>query len=449
MEIKCPKCEAALELPDEAVGAKVQCPFCHEKFLGKEPAAFVLQPARQREGVSVEQGTLSPQNRQQDFIERGMRALGEKILSFSGDEIEKVRSFLKHLIVMLNSEDEYAPKLSADQRFLSVEVVDVIKSPMGMLFVVDCPTTSNAALAKFIENQFRFGSPTIWQNLPGRRGVGVLYRSDKLCGRISSDDFMERNAWRRFSSDTETLPMLFGVDFLNRDLVVDLGRMNVVYCTGADTYAQKCFLQTALDGICSCRTPRQVEFLYLDFMGDAPQLDERYGKKEHIDTLEDGKGSALTALSVVEAEIKRREELRNSSCYDSYGECARERALSRYVAIIAMDGREIKESSHEVFNKICELLCIDGKGSDWSLKDLGVHIVLVDYGPLDAEGLPDCVHGIDGVGFVCRNRHDAFSSIMMMGTDDAMSGRIGGESDGVYRSPEGEVCPFVGVVDNA
>ena len=27
MEIKCPKCGEALELPDEAVGAKVQCPF--------------------------------------------------------------------------------------------------------------------------------------------------------------------------------------------------------------------------------------------------------------------------------------------------------------------------------------------------------------------------------------------------------------------------------------
>ena len=34
MEIKCPKCDEALELPEEAVGAKVQCPFCGMIFTG-------------------------------------------------------------------------------------------------------------------------------------------------------------------------------------------------------------------------------------------------------------------------------------------------------------------------------------------------------------------------------------------------------------------------------
>ena len=40
MEIKCPKCKEALELPEEAVGAKVQCPFCGDTFIGP----LVLKP---------------------------------------------------------------------------------------------------------------------------------------------------------------------------------------------------------------------------------------------------------------------------------------------------------------------------------------------------------------------------------------------------------------------
>ena len=38
MEIKCPKCKEALELPEEAIGAKVQCPFCNEVFIGTRPS---------------------------------------------------------------------------------------------------------------------------------------------------------------------------------------------------------------------------------------------------------------------------------------------------------------------------------------------------------------------------------------------------------------------------
>ena len=38
MEIKCPKCKEALELPEEAVGAKVQCTFCNEVFIGTRPS---------------------------------------------------------------------------------------------------------------------------------------------------------------------------------------------------------------------------------------------------------------------------------------------------------------------------------------------------------------------------------------------------------------------------
>ena len=44
MTIHCPNCKEALELPESAVGAKVSCPFCGEKFIGEEEV-LVLKPA--------------------------------------------------------------------------------------------------------------------------------------------------------------------------------------------------------------------------------------------------------------------------------------------------------------------------------------------------------------------------------------------------------------------
>ena len=74
MEIKCPKCGEALELPEEAVGAKVQCPFCGDTFIGP----LVLKPC----GESKPQVRISPFERYLSMFRNiqddnsGRRALG-------------------------------------------------------------------------------------------------------------------------------------------------------------------------------------------------------------------------------------------------------------------------------------------------------------------------------------------------------------------------------------
>jgi len=44
MEIKCPNCEEELDLPDSAVGKKVQCPFCAHVWV--DTPAIVLSPVK-------------------------------------------------------------------------------------------------------------------------------------------------------------------------------------------------------------------------------------------------------------------------------------------------------------------------------------------------------------------------------------------------------------------
>lgn len=46
MEIKCPICGEAVELPEAMVGVKVRCPLCSGVFIAEEEEISLLQPAR-------------------------------------------------------------------------------------------------------------------------------------------------------------------------------------------------------------------------------------------------------------------------------------------------------------------------------------------------------------------------------------------------------------------
>ena len=46
MEIKCPICGEAVELPETMIGVKVRCPLCEGVFMAEDEEIFLLQPAR-------------------------------------------------------------------------------------------------------------------------------------------------------------------------------------------------------------------------------------------------------------------------------------------------------------------------------------------------------------------------------------------------------------------
>ena len=413
MIIACPNCGAALELPEESVGAKVQCPVCETSFVSTGP---------------------------DEWRGRTEQRFNNVVQSF-----KKFTKWDVHIIIdeLAGIRFDYAP-------FRLLEVEDVIESPLGLMVVVDCMSTSAAALASKLTLCLD-KDMQVWKDLPGRYGVGVLLRRDQVDEEDENDsvkfeNIRTREEWQRLSSDGIALPALLGVDFLNRDLVLNLADLNCLYITGGDTYAQSQRLDVIVRGIVSCRDESQVCLQKLDFMGTlfhVPQKIAWANCETHLndDRNKNWKHDAATALSRIEKEIERRKKLFERSEVDKYSEYCSKHTLPRIVLIIEADGKRLNEASDEIFNRIVLLLESD-------LRSYGIHIILVDYGPSSIEGdafpffvqNPEYLAVEDGLGCISGRQTNPLMSLVAFGTTDAT--RAGFDDNLVYRSPNGEVCKF-------
>ncbi len=418
MIIACPNCGAALELPEESVGAKVQCPVCETSFVSSGPKEWREQSEQRFDNV---------------------------VQSF-----KKFTEWDVHIIIdqLAGVRFEYAPL-----RLLEVE--DVIESPLGLMVVVDCMSTSAAALTSKLTLCLSKNSLSknmqVWKDLPGRYGVGVLLRRDKSDEEDENDsvkfeNIRTREEWQRLSSDGIALPALLGVDFLNRDLVLNLADLNCLYITGGDTYAQTMRLDVIMRGIVSCRDESQVCIQKLDFFGTLFHVPKKFAWSDcetHLndDRNKNWKHDAAISLSKIEKELERRKKLFERSGVDEYGEYYCKHKLPRLVLIVEADGKRLTEASDEISNRIVLLLESD-------LRSYGIHLILVDYGPSSIEmdafpyfvQNPDYLAVEDGLGCISGRQPNPLMSLVTFGTTDAT--RAGFDDDLVYRSPNGEVCKF-------
>ena len=110
MIIACPNCGAALELPEESVGAKVKCPVCETSFVSSGP---------------------------KEWREQTEQRLNNVMQSFTDSAKWIVQGTIKNVLSRLRFKDA---------QFRLLEVEDVIESPLGIMIVVDCLSTSAAAL---------------------------------------------------------------------------------------------------------------------------------------------------------------------------------------------------------------------------------------------------------------------------------------------------------------
>lgn len=412
MIIACPNCGAALELPEESVGAKAQCSICETSFVSAGP---------------------------QEWEEQTIQRLKNVMQSFT-----EVTKWNFHIIMteLAGVRFEYAP-------FRLLEVKDVIESPLGLMAVVDCMSTSAAALTSKLSRCDR-DDIQVWKDLPGRHGVGVLLRGGRSDegdknGSANFESIRTREEWQRLSSDGIALPALLGVDFLNRDLVLNLADLNCLYITGGDTYAQSRRLDAIVRGIVSCRDERQVCFHELNFMGTLFHVPKKFAWttcETHLDDRnKNWKRDSENSLSKIKMEIERRKRLFERSEVHGYDEYCSNHTLPRLVLIVEADGQRLNEASSDIFERIVLLLESD-------LRSYGIHLVLVDYGPFsivdDAFPYfvqnPDYLTVTDGLGCISGRLPDPLTSLVVFGTTDAT--RAGVDDELVYKSPDGEVCKF-------
>ena len=131
MIIACPNCGAALELPEEAVGARVQCPECETLFVSRGPEEWKAQ-TKQR--------------------------LVKALQPLTTDDAKNIDALIR-VVARLRFIEEEA-------QFRMLEIEDVIQSPLGLMAIIDCASSSAAALASemslVLRMQYTQGGMTAW-----------------------------------------------------------------------------------------------------------------------------------------------------------------------------------------------------------------------------------------------------------------------------------------------
>ncbi len=409
-----------MELPEESVGAKVKCPVCETSF------------------VSNGNVTVSRGDSIEEWMEQTNLRFRSVTQSYTADEKQTL---------------DFALSVLAEARFdhakiSNLEVNDIIKSPLGLLLLVDCPSSSVAVLEVMLAKEFCGNK--VYRDIPGQHGVGVLvslkgydYNRDDA---LDFDAIHRRVEWQRLSSDSTALPALLGVDFLNRDLILNLADFNCLYVTGGDTLAQSRRLDVIVKGMLSCRSVSQLRFLELNFMDGTWVAPQKYiwgncCNEVDKNSNKDWKRDVLKYISLIKAEKEKRKKLfRDSNC-DHYNQYCERHVFPRIVIIVQVGGLHLRNDEQMVFKAISE----DLLSSD--LRDYGIHLILVDYEPsrlcgpgLNGIGFPEYVYDVAGTGFLSGGVEGYLESLIAFGTSDARQRRD--DYQAVYKSPDGEVCEF-------
>lgn len=411
MIIACPNCGAALELPEESIGAKVQCPVCETSFVSSGPEEWKAQ-TKQR--------------------------LSKVLQTLSADDAEKI-----DILLRVTARHRFN-----DTQFRMLEIEDIIKSPLGFMAIIDCATSSAAALVSAMAGMAGEGSmTTLWKAIPGRRGIGLLFEDRVSYDRdkdksANFEDIRVREEWQRLSSDDMALPALLGVDFLNRDLVLNLADFNCLYVNGGDTCAQSTRMEVIVNGMLACRDISQVRFFELNFMDGTLNIlfvpKEYYWEKCEEPLAEwknpNWKRDAAKYIAMIKAEKTKRKKLFERSgcyCYETYRE---KHVLPHVVILVQIEGQKFYERDSEMFLEIVNLR--------YDLKDYGMHLILIDYSPysIGSDAFPFFMHKSDGVGFLSGHQCDYLMSLVAFGSPEAEHAH--GDYHPVYKSPNGEVCKF-------
>lgn len=406
MIIACPNCGAALELPEESVGAKVQCPVCETSFVSAGPEEWKAQ-TKQR--------------------------LSKVLQTFSADDAEKI-----DILLRVTARHRFN-----DAQFRMLEIEDIIKSPLGFMAIIDCATSSAAALASAMDGMNDpWSNSYLWKDVPGRRGVGLLFENRKYerddDESVNFEDIRKREVWQRMSSDNVAVPVLLGVDFLNRDLILNLADFNCLYVTGGDTCAQSKRMDVIVKGILADRDMSQVRFLELNFMNTTNilNLPREYYWSECAGQLTEScnknwKKDAKKYISMINAEKKKREKLFGHADCSSYETYREKHVLPQVVVIIQVEGATLSENTHDLFTDIVDMIP--------DSKSYGIHFILIDY-ESSINAFPEYIHLDENVGFISGWQCNSLMSMVAFGTPDGIHAH--GDYHPIYRSPNGEVCKF-------
>ena len=318
-----------------------------------------------------------------------------------------------------------------------LELKQIVCSELGVLVVFDSDEMSTGALASLfnVKNNLR-----VWHSLPGYRGVAIELPWVEEVARDRTPEIMQRQKWLDLVADAATLPAILGVDFLAKDLVLDLAQFSCLYCIAPMLDDLGCLLESILTPMFSVRSPSDLKIAYFDFLERFPDFKIPRGFEFSTD-FASGKdqSKAETFIAAVENEkVYRKRLLKTSGCK---GLCdLRERVFKVPHVVVVFRNVDIEALRGDgLYDRFCDLLCDNG------LSDLGIHLVVHDYKNEDA----DLRFSIDwrsrdsrrDFGLIVKGSFWPSDSCAILGSHEGA--RMNPNSQrALYRSPYGEISEF-------
>ena len=347
---------------------------------------------------------------------------------------------------------------------------DIIVSPFSVVLSINC-NDHNATIGrpqllyqlKDALDSFD-GHPYVIDSLPETCNIGIGFRRSYDDDEVPSlTEMVNSPAYKKLEKDPNAVPIVLGIDHMNKPLVVNLADYNNLVITVCDAMDLDYNFETIVSGIMYGRSPYDVQLTILNGChgGYLPTIKNSceypYSKNSLPHSPSEKNvmnwcNHAITILEEVERDcVMRRKIIRAANCdYDyiaEYNKVTGKNMTHRVIMLIDIPdfyncSSETKSAIDKLNEKIRNFIEI-------SKADVGVHFVLWKFptSELDADDgnslflINTLLMNRNLTHFVAYTRFDELGTLLNFagGKEACDSNNLGPL---VYRSPEGEIHYF-------
>ena len=120
-----------------------------------------------------------------------------------------------------------------------------------------------AGLSRNLQMALQATSLRIEAPIPGKNAVGIEVPNLKPAS-VHFREIIDGELWQQNSPGKFQVPLLLGKDAAGNDLVVDLAKLPHLLVAGATGQGKSVCLNSIINGLLMCRTPKQLKFIMVD-----------------------------------------------------------------------------------------------------------------------------------------------------------------------------------------
>ena len=353
---------------------------------------------------------------------------------------------------------------------IRLKLDEIIVSPFSLVLSIRCECakyaiTGRPLLLSRMKNVLNdivgIEYPHVLESLPGSSNIGIgLRRSYDDDAVPSLTEMMDSDVYKDLSGNPNSVPIVLGINHMNKPLVVDLSNHDNMVVIGGDTLDQSYTAEVVVNGLLCGRSPYDLQLTVLDGRDSCPIVrgyaDMPYSKNS-LSTPPTDKNlvswckRAISILDEAERDCAMRRKIIEGDDYEysnieSYNR-GTGRNLARRVVMMANFPHAAFNASDRAKEAVEHLRVRVRDFIELEKSDVGVHFVLWDFGNFwdsnDIDmGLVDSLLTVKGkTHFVAYTRFDELGSLLnFAGGREACGDNDLGPL--VYRSPEGDIHYF-------